>query len=47
METAIGVVVRIATVFVLLFSAAVIARLIKRKIPEGRVKALLYKRLTP
>jgi len=47
MDTAIGVFVRVATAFTLLLSAALIANYIKRKMPEGRIKRILFKRLSP
>lgn len=45
-DIAIGVIVRPLTVIVLLLSAVFIARGLRRLIPEGRLKKILYKRLS-
>ena len=44
METAIGVVIRVGATLILFVVAAVVAHYLKRVIPDGRVKRLLYRK---
>ncbi len=47
LDVAIGVLVKPLTALALFLAAAYGARWLATKIPEGRVKRILFKRLTP